>query len=264
MSASLDGPRAKLAWGKSHVDDLVSDIGRANSGHPPAMSLARQYQADDTAIVFKAESVPQCPQEWGLYVGDAIHNFRCALDHAWWQLALNQLRREPSEKEARSIQFPIVDDPADWKSQRFLKHVDPKAADEAKAFQLYKGRDELHMLNFLSNRDKHRLIQPAFYAPSGIAFRVPPASAYRDCLPIVGPDRDIAFIKAVRVSNIAPQIGEEAARIVITPTGPNPDLDFKPNFPGYIAIGRHWEVADALTRIGETVGEILARLTPYV
>ena len=264
MSASLRSPRAKLAWGNAHVDDLLADMRRAHGDEPPSIQFAREYDAKSAEIVFKAQRVPEISEDWGLYVGDAIHNFRCALDHLWWQLAITKLAREPSDEEAKGIQFPIVSNPAGWKSNRFLKHVNRKLADKAQAFQPYSGRDELHMLQFLSNRDKHRLIQPAFYAPSGLGLRVPPASAYRDCLPPAGPDSDLAFINAVRVINITPNVGDEAMRIKVTPIGPHPDLNFEPDFPGYIAIGGHWEIADTLMRIGETVGEILRRFQPYI
>jgi len=251
----------KLAWAQAHVGNLLADIGRARGEDHPSIGFSRHYDPEDRAIVFSANRVPEVSDKWGLLAGDAIHNFRCVLDHLWWALALKKLRHEPTHKETKEIQFPIVDDPAAWSGHRFLKHVDPKAADEAKAFQSYAGRDELSMLAFLSNRDKHRLIQAAFYVPSGMLFRVPPTAAYRDCLPHAD---EFAFIGSVRLINSSPDLGAEALRINVAPAGPNPDLEYEPDFFGYIAIGGHWEIADTLTRIGETVDEILRRFQSYL
>jgi hypothetical protein len=253
----------KLARAHAHVDDLRAKIARANGGKHPAIEFVREYEPDDHAIVFKAKSLPQIPEDAGVLVGDAIHNYRCALDHLWWQLALDHLGREPSEKEARSIQFPIIDPSANWATSRFLEHVERKAADHAKTFQLDHGRDELHILNYLSNRDKHRLIQPTFYVPQGMMFRQPPISAYRDCLPPAAND-EFGFMRMVEFRTATPDIGQEAMRINITPTGPNPDLDFDPEFTGDIAVGRNWRMEWILQRIGETVDEIITSAAPFL
>jgi hypothetical protein len=189
-------------------------------------------------------------------LGDAIHNYRCALDHLWWALATKKLGREPTDTEAPSIQFPIIDDPKKWGHHRYLKLVDTQPADAIKRLQLFNGRGEPSRLAFLSNRDKHRLVQPTFYVPQLTAFPVPAASAYIDCLPHPDP---FAFIGSVTLTNVNPKIAEETLRIAVTPSGPNPDLDYEPHLAGSIVVGTNdWEIRDTLTGVRGTVEEALA------
>jgi hypothetical protein len=49
-------------------------------------------------ILWIVETLPEIDEEWGLMVGDAIHNIRCALDHLWWQLAIDHLDRRLRRK----------------------------------------------------------------------------------------------------------------------------------------------------------------------
>jgi len=234
---------------------LLAKVGRVDDKQHPSIGFRREYDRESESVVFYAKRVPELRDEWGLLLGETIHNYRCALDHLWWALAAKKLNREP-DKEARDIQFPIFDRPQTWKGHKFLKHVNPRAATTVKAFQLFSGRDELSRLAFLSNRDKHRLVQPTFYIPSVAAFVTPPPSAYIDCAPHADP---FAFIHSVTLTTVSPKLDDETLRISVTPTGPNPDLDYEPYLAGSIVVGdNRWEIRETLTGIRETVTEILS------
>jgi hypothetical protein len=222
MTADGLQPRSsalKLARADRYADDLLADIKRSIPDHHPTIGLSRHYDPQERAVIFTADRVPEIRDEWGLIVGDAIHNYRCALDHLWWALALKKLSREPTEEEARRIQFPIIDEAGKWRGHRFLKHVDSKAADEVKAFQLFNRRDELSKLAFLSNRDKHRLIQAAFYVTQTMGLVVPSHAAFTDCEP---PSDYGAFFRGIQLINLHPKLGQKALRVPVTPTGTKP------------------------------------------
>jgi hypothetical protein len=103
-------------------------------------------------------------QEWGLRVGDAVHNLRGALDHMVWQLALAYSDGPPAKPQ--SIQFPIYETPDKFHRgvQSTLAAVGPRVADVLEAWQPYQATEEnvgprmLAWLQYLSNTDKHRVL----------------------------------------------------------------------------------------------------------
>jgi hypothetical protein len=111
------------------------------------------------------ESPEGIPPAVALTIGDLIHNARGALDHVAWQLARSTLKRDPTESEARSIQFPIVLKPEHFANQAVIQYISEPAAEEILRQQPcppYERGDPakspLALLRFLSVRDKHRVI----------------------------------------------------------------------------------------------------------
>jgi len=106
----LAGSWAKLTRAQGHVEDLRRAILDSCGGEAPprVLSTRREFDPSNNLILWIAESLPEIGDDWGLIVGDAIHNMRCALDHLWWQLAIDHLGRKPTEEEARDIMFPIL------------------------------------------------------------------------------------------------------------------------------------------------------------
>jgi hypothetical protein len=105
---------------------------------------------------------PDLPASFAARFGDAIHNYRCALDHVAWQLVLHGSRRPLPEKERFWVQFPIYETEAGFRSNvaRRLPGVDSAAVRFIKARHRYvRGNatnDALLGLARLSNDDKHR------------------------------------------------------------------------------------------------------------
>jgi hypothetical protein len=105
------------------------------------------------------------PSYFSTILGDYAHNARGALDNLVWQLVLrNRGGREPeSERERRSVQFPI-EDPERWSydiaALRFLT-FEQRALIESAQPHLREGpeRAPLAFLRDLSNTDKHRNIE---------------------------------------------------------------------------------------------------------
>jgi hypothetical protein len=165
----MAGSWAKLDRAHGHVEALRQAIIAACDEAPPPRVLAtkREFDPHSKFVLWIAERVPEIDDSWGLLVGDAIHNIRCALDHLWWQLAIDHLGRKPTDAEARDIQFPILTylDAERFRAHRFLKYVCEEAAARAERCQRYDAPAGqpllLTILAKLSNRDKHREIHPA-------------------------------------------------------------------------------------------------------
>jgi hypothetical protein len=118
----------------------------------------------------------------GLSLGDIMHNFRSALDHLTYQLALWNTGGRVSRP--KRVQFPILDDPGHFQSARgdALRELHPDHVAIVERFQPYnriaEGRaigPDFHsfaVLRDLDNVDKVRLLNPVLIPPASL-------SAYR-------------------------------------------------------------------------------------
>lgn len=75
--------RTKLKWAKKHIYDLELAFQAFVERSPYTVSLNGDEQGRTFVNLRLTEPVPA---ELGLLIGDAIHNMRCALDHATWEL----------------------------------------------------------------------------------------------------------------------------------------------------------------------------------
>lgn len=212
-------------------------------------------------------------KDWGLMIGDAIHNIRCALDHLWWQLAIDHLGRKPTEEEAREIQFPILTylDPEKFRRHRFVKHVSTEAADKAERMQRYDASPDqpllLTVLADLSNHDKHREIRPAFFINTDISLPIMPfAEVMVDCeIPIERRDgMQIVEPEIVYGTSDRPAPGDVVVGIRVRPTGPNPDIKVEPEATGEIALGEGEYTFAVLDEIGKFVWTSLNWFAPLL
>jgi hypothetical protein len=128
----------------------------------PLRSVAN-YELGIVDIVI--DSSPQEMPNLGILIGDILHSYRASLDYLWWQFACRRLGRDPTDKEAKSIQFPVINDSALWSSSHSLfKYVNMDDVECLKCFQPFSldgdGGDFilLNLFVALSNRDKHRAI----------------------------------------------------------------------------------------------------------
>jgi len=118
----------------------------------------------------------QPPVEWGLIVGDAIHNLRAALDHAAFALAW----QHGTPTKERSIQFPICDTLKDFRAngERMIAELSPRAQAHINQLQPYHGADQtrdrsLILLRDLDNTDKHRVLHLVMMKALGAGYVAP-------------------------------------------------------------------------------------------
>lgn len=141
---------------------------------PPSRPKVQGELADDNEQwLVRIKELPEFPPDWGPTIGDAIHNYRSALDVLIFELAFI----DQGGREVSGTGFPLVL-PDHWNDpgiQAQIKHLtdthramvhecQPTAED---------GPHPLVLLTQLANDDKHRTIQPVFVVPQRLDWKVP-------------------------------------------------------------------------------------------
>jgi hypothetical protein len=232
--------------------------------------MSRKYDAETECIVWTAEElVPGINPVWSPMIGECIYNLRCALDHLWWQFAIDYLEREPREDEARDIQFPILTktDPAQYESHRFLRYVDEEVAEKAKPLQGYdRGENEepfLEVLAELSNHDKHRGLRPVLLRTSGFSTPMGDVSSI-DCHIPKGEGEAEWAVEISWLETNELQVGDEVFWQKVVPTGPNPDIQVDPEIRCTIGLGPKRIALDTLRELGQFVYGVIVEFAPLL
>jgi len=256
--AALSSWRLKLKRANCHLETLRADILKAGEGNPYTIPIRREGYPDGSAAIV-VDQVPQDSDGWGLLLGDAVHDFRCALDHIWWELACRHLGREPTKQEAERIQFPILKPGGNWDSRNYSKTVGTPVLVPIGKLQPPEGldADEIHplaALRRLSNEDKHRRLHPTVVALGKATISVRISDDPQTPLPTEAPQITAHYFgsRPIEPSNKVISIPAESV-----PYFSHPDIHIKTNFTGYVALPSGWNVLVALDGIAEWVGRIL-------
>lgn len=253
MTDPLSGCWDKLERAKSHIRSLHAEIVEVSGEDLKSVPLMRQYEPEYGAVVYRVERPPQVRESWGLLIGDALHNLRGSLEHLWWQLARQHLGREPTENEAKDIQFPIFSKSGMWKGHRFLKYVNPGMANKIEPLQPYNASaGEVYALGAfatLSNIDKHRLIHAVARPAAAVTFRfIPGPDDFHNCTSI--PGRPIV---ANDLGGRPLKRDDEVLRVYVSPTGPNPDVNLEANLTAHITFHTDWDMPQSLNAMWREV-----------
>jgi hypothetical protein len=156
--------------------------------------------------VYVVNSLRPTRPEFAAQIGEILHNFRSALDYFVYAAAT---------RHSWTTQFPIFHHASDWtkKSGPMLRAVpEPyvRFIEEVQPYHLPNPHEHLlAKLNYLSNTDKHRLLNTT-------------ATALSDAAPTFLPERDVAAIHDVAFNVGVLEEGQELVRLVIEPSGPYP------------------------------------------
>ena len=161
----VDDIRLKLVRAEEHLDHFKAVVfGQKGPIYAPH-SVGVHYEPLRHNISVTSRALePEQRRGWGILIGDVIHQTRSSLDHLVYALATRSAR-QLTEKEARSLSFPIcvkaTDFAADWRvSQGFFEGIlGSKELTHIEAAQPYlRGRSELWILKGLDDIDKHRSV----------------------------------------------------------------------------------------------------------
>jgi len=159
---ALDGCRAKLDRAEQHLNALSDEIRATMEGEGDPRQLRTEFdEADRSTVVYYSEPQP-LPIEWGVALGDVIHNTRSALDHLVYQLVLLA-----GGTPNAGHQFPIDDTSQAWTNsvaRGRLDAIDQAHVTKIESFQPFTpgtGVTRLSVVRDFSNIDKHRLIHAA-------------------------------------------------------------------------------------------------------
>jgi hypothetical protein len=202
----LAEPREKLRRAEHHCDDLREKIDQwvASRSQTPLPFTGAFENAQSRFVYRIGDFVRDLPADWPLIIGDALTNYRAALDYLAWGLVSIRPNPEPIRRENK-IQFPLIWNWAEGKTgrDRFaaevpnrLPGVDSAYVEIVEGHQPYQwglqdastrsdsvndyyaahvGRVERHplaLLDRLCNHDKHRQLQVVGELPVHISAEV--------------------------------------------------------------------------------------------
>jgi hypothetical protein len=252
MNDLLADAWAKYRRADTHADALHREIGIHRDRN--VTKIVHEPDRESGDYIFRAQVSEEPPlREWGLTVGDILHNLHSALDAVAWQLVLaHNGGAEPSDNVARSIYFPLARTPDTFPSFTVLKHVTQIHRDLLSDVQPYRpGYEPLLTLAALSKLDKHRAIHPTYLLPDNFRLRV---EAVRDC-------------EILRVIHAPPGPlvdGRELARVQGRTTGPDPTLEGRANLRGRVCLGDGTPLQKLFDEIGVAVREVLRTFDPKI
>lgn len=154
------GVNAKLNRGREHMETFVRE-GRAFVERSP-LAIEPWYSDDFREYEFRVRiSEPPDVLRWSLLIGDALNNFRSALDHAVYAVAAHSTGSDPPPGW-RNLQFALTDTLEAFKAeckQGRLRGVPGEAVDAIRVSQPFiPPSGSLGRLQELNNTDKHQLL----------------------------------------------------------------------------------------------------------
>jgi hypothetical protein len=162
---AIDDIRLKLSRAEKHLDALSAEVRDHVENSTPA--IRAQHNVLDDSMTAIIENVPVPPREWGVVLGDFLHNARSVLDHLVCALVAAS-----GATVTASHQFPICSSAQQWRRQvtnarpdkSRLGFIDLRNVAVIESLQPYQpgtGLISLLVLQRFSNTDKHRLIHAA-------------------------------------------------------------------------------------------------------
>jgi hypothetical protein len=162
---SLVNVRRKLDRAEQHLDRLEAAVAPYNNGDFHSVS---DLKREGEWLVCRLAVAKAPDPEWGLWVGEFLHNTRSALDNLVWQLVLAN-----DETPWCKNQFPIFTKPWGVPNKKRIGEMLRGVGADERAFieELQPNRGghihrvtkrALAVLANLSNIDKHRYLNPAF------------------------------------------------------------------------------------------------------
>jgi hypothetical protein len=191
ITPSLDDAFDKLRWAKKHLETLREEIEPFEQRDTHSITV--EVDADAGKYTFYVHGLDAIPDpDWGLIVGDCLHNGRTALDYLMVRLFALVTGKDP--RYIGRVQFPISDSPGSFDSSpsvsQMRKHPEFKGylarIEELQPFNtgnisIWGARDPapssgqlfpspvihalpqaLNRLSSLDNLDKHRIIHTAW------------------------------------------------------------------------------------------------------
>ena len=267
MSALYEGCWHKLDRAKHHFDELDNRVGAwTNLDTKPPIGYGKKFDAKRDLFTFHVESGEELPVEWSLIAGDALTNFRAALDY----LAQDLVGRG-SEGHLRGTgtpKFPVCPHCNEFGNdvEKKLPGIAEEHRTIVEGYQPYEWGDDrdshpFQLLTKFVNRDKHRELQLAKvqHIRFGTKFRANVTHVH---------DFDIRRVKPGSVFGNPPKMvtrfeaGAEVARVFGKKTGPNRNVEMgfqaavTPTFEG-----GEW-LTDTLEAIGVAITKLFREIEP--
>lgn len=205
--SGFEGAIGKIGRARFQLKDLNERFRKFTESHPyrviEKFELSPGEDMGDYTFTIKLPRVPN--REWGVLIGEIVHNLRSALE---------QTAYAASSKPSRDTGFPICKTKEQWDkwSSAMVFGIPKKAVTIIKQAQPYHwgedaGLHELWLLERMWNHDKHRLL----HTTRLVFGRQPQFVKVRDVAEILG-------------TTVALEDDAEVVHVFIRRAGPNPKL----------------------------------------
>jgi hypothetical protein len=186
--ASLGGIDLKLNRAKERFDTLSQAI-KDFIADEDSYSIALEQHGQGRAT-FRVSDVKRPPPEWGLLIGECVHQYRSALDHLVFQLVLSNRRGYLPARVVKRSEFPIFNsgprfrgrrnrkgEPSSGSGRAKIQDIPKEARAAIERLQPYHRRKNpearsLWQLHELANVDKHRLLHVTYSSFQGSSFTI--------------------------------------------------------------------------------------------
>ncbi len=115
--ADLTDACEKAGWARHHYDTLWPEIDAFQKRDEHRITV--DADADAGEYVFRVFDLPTPDRDWGLRIGDCLHNARAALDYLMVRLYAIGTGEDP--KDIKAIQFPVCDSPGAFAGSRTVQ-----------------------------------------------------------------------------------------------------------------------------------------------
>jgi hypothetical protein len=236
MTDRLEGVRLKIDRAEFHRNALEAECIAWTNGLRATVAHEHDEVTRWHSLVVKVDPPwPDPPLNWGVIVGDLVHNLRCALDHTIWQLVIAN-----GNTPDGGNQFPIYTHAPDAKAyDARVKGISAGAEAIVASLQPYLRTnppkpEPLGVLADLSNIDKHRSIHSAVVVMSQL-------QAIHWTLVPFGPEGGDPGTSDAKV-RINESVGKrihnaEIIGVLVTPNDGEVTFEEHPKIPAQVAFG---------------------------
>ena len=236
MSHPLDGSYAKLGRAEEHLETLQRDVAVWLDGKP--YPVEANFNTETGECLLRVRVTKEPPIDWGLLVGEIVHNWRAALDHLVYQLTLRRVGRGLPRTE-----FPVFDDPTSFRRRtkkgkadmtsgfyklRGLRPVDIAVIERLQPYGTGKQFVHSHPLGILHDLDvvdKHRTLNLVGHGVGTFGLGISVLDGY---------DLWIDYVTSHRPLKDRTMVG----RLVLTPRKPNAKVEMRPELTTEIQFGK--------------------------
>ena len=152
----FDTAKLKHEWAKKHIANLQSAFNTFVQTSRHTIRASSDPDTDNVALQLSFDE--PIPPAVPLMIGDIVHNFRSALDHATWELI-----GLDGGTQNRRLSFPARGTKQDFNSA--CDGIETPRADTKSFFRGFEAYEQgsgriIFGLHCLSNVDKHRILTP--------------------------------------------------------------------------------------------------------
>jgi hypothetical protein len=257
----LDRAREHVVRQKAETEKVMLRDWRSDelNPEPNTMPFTVAIERDDSSadrFRVRVASVLKFDPLIGAIIGDALNNFRSALDHLSWVL----YQRGPkvgtlTSGQEKQVQFPIYTDKGSFDTW-LPKRIPGVGSMEEAMVRRHQPYTRAHLaddhplavLESLNNHDKHREIRPALFLATDYKITADPRESECRILEVIpGPDKDEplhvdAVLAYIRVAD------RDACKNT---------MHVKTQITAYVCIGDRLFLDDTLSQIDGTATDVL-------